>query len=53
MVTPQNWCLADVFGGSDNGATKQKYDCFVAGRGVKAEDRVQGDLCERKAPNRN
>ena len=34
VVTPQKWYLVDVFGRSDNGATKQNYDHFVAERGV-------------------
>ena len=50
MVTPQHWCLAFVFDGSDRGATEQKYNRFATGRGVLAEDREQGLLCDRKAP---
>ena len=34
VVTPQGWYLVVVFGGSDNGATEQKYNHFVAERGV-------------------
>ena len=53
VVTPQRWYLAFVFGRSDNGATKQKYERLVPERGVLTEDRARGHWCERKAPNRN